>query len=386
LKTNKLLLVLAALPAVGFASTTPDPAVIAKAASLLSHADELLANSPTLEAKYVQIDAYPGKYRDLRQEGTISIERPGELRVEIVRARRVQASDPWKDTGNNTLSIVTPQAQYAVFFHPHSTQVRRQSGSTATNLAEAPALNGFFSGKNTTASLLNRAASDGSLSDVQFEGDEVRFVVGKEERTVDIGNDGLVHKLAVRNLDTKEVRRWSLESVALGKPVADSTFQYVPPRDAIPYERPDRGDGLEVGSIAPDFTVPASDGKTVTLAKLRGKVVVLKFWATWCWPCNQSLPETEALAKQYQASGVETVAIGIKDSKAGLDAWLKKHPLYQHIRFAFEDPNGAAVSSAYRVRTTPTVYVIGRNGNIVAEIEGFTGPNPALEAAIKGSL
>jgi peroxiredoxin len=385
LKINSLSLALAILPAFSAASTHPDPAVVTKAESLLAHSDETLANARTLEAHYTQIDAYPGKYRDLRQEGTVIVERPDELRVEVVRARRVQASDPWKDTGNNTLAVVSPQGRFDVFLHPHSTQVRKDS-STSPSLADVPALNGFFSGKNTPAAILSKAASEGTLEDVKVDGSEVHYSIGKTERTIQIGSDGLVHRFEIRTLGSGETRTWVLDSVSLDKRVAETNFQYTPPADAIPYDRAAPGDGLEIGSTAPDFELPDVNGKLVHLSDLRGKVVLVKFWATWCWPCNQSLPETEALSAAYEGQGVETVAVSIKDSKAGLAAWVKKHPAYSHIHFTFEDPNHPSVSSAYQIRTTPSVYVIGKDGTIVAEIDGFTGPNPALEKAIKAAL
>ncbi len=387
MKINKIAVALVALPGFASALTAPDPAAVSKAAGLLARSDELLANTSTAFAVYTQTDTYPGKFKDLKQVGTVSLARPNELRVEIVRARRIKDGDPWKDTGNNTLSVSGPEGQYAVFFHPHSTQVRKQSKGTSPNLPEAPVLSAFFAGRNTPASLLNAASEAGSLSNVEVNGSEVRFTAGRVERSAEIGSDGLIHSFKSHNLDTQETRTWTLNKVTLVATISPSRFAYTPPADALPYDRGSGGsETLDVGDLAPEFTVTANDGSTIRLSELRGKVVILKFWATWCWPCNQSLPETEAIASAYQPQDVTTVAVSIRDSKKGFDAWVKKHPQYRHIRFAFEDPNHTDISGAYHVRTQPTLYVIGKDGRVTYETEGFTGPNPGIESAIKQAL
>ena len=373
----------------GAFSVGPDPAVLAKAAALLARSDEILSASPSLKAKYTEIDAYPGEYRDLRQTATVELARPDELRVEITRARHVKAGEPWKDTGNNTMTIVGPSGQVDVFFHPHSTQVRNSQAAEnapVRGLQEAPLLSGFFSGKSSPSALLSREQADGSLTDVAVDGQKITFANGAKEQTVELGGDGVARRLSVSDRETGATRTWTLDELSLGATIDPGSFRYNAPADAIPYDKPARGTGLAVGSEAPDFQLTDSDGKTVRLSDLKGKPVVLKFWATWCWPCNQSLPETEALAKQYREQGVVTLAIAIKDSKTGFDAWVKKHPQYSDIRFLFEDPNRSTVSSAYKVRTTPTLIIVGRDGRIQTEIDGFTGPNPALGAAIEASV
>lgn len=367
----------------------PDPAVLAKASALLARSDSLLAASPSLKAKYTEIDAYPGEYKDLRQEATVELARPDELRVAISRSRHVRAGEPWKDTGNNTLTIIGPGGQVDVFLHPHSTQVRTSpaaESSVARGLQDSPLLSGFFSGKASPSALLSREQAEGTLEDVEVDGQRVRFASGLMEQTVELGADGIARRFVSANRSTGVTRSWVLDSVSLGAPVDPWEFRYTAPADAIPYDRPTRGEGLAIGSAAPDFQLADPTGHTVRLSDLRGKPVVLKFWATWCWPCNQSLPETEALAKKYRGQGVEFYAVAIKDSKTGFDAWLKKHRQYSDIRFLYEDPNDPVVSKAYKVRTTPSVFIVGRDGRIQSEIDGFSGPNPAFEAAIQDSL
>jgi peroxiredoxin/outer membrane lipoprotein-sorting protein len=374
------------VPALAGARPAPDPVATAKAETLLRAADRALAEAPSLRARYTQIDEYGQRFKDLRQTGSVVLARPGELRIEITRARRVGPSDPWRDTGNNTLRVSDGRDQFSVFFHPNSTQVRKLHTDKEPAINEAPILSGFFSGKGTPAHVLAAAETEGDLDSVQVDGGSVRYRIGTIDREVDLGDDGLVHRLVVKDEQTRETRTWTLDSVTLGAVTSASDFRYAPPKDALPYDAGRRKQALGAGSAAPDFSVADTSGKTFHLSELRGKVVVLKFWATWCWPCNQSLPDTESLAERHGSQDVEVVAVAIKDSRKGLDAWLKKHRQYSHIRFAFEDPNDPRISGAYQVWTQPTVYVIGRDGTIRGEFEGFTGPNPALEQAVTDAV
>lgn len=355
-------------------------------ASLLQKADETLAGAQSLRARTTDTAEYAAPYRDLRQTCAVALSRSGGVRVEITRARRVRAGEPWKDTGNNTLRVADGEAGYAVFFHPESTQVRKFEPLPAPGVAESPLLAGFFGGANSPYKIYQQAREGEKLSSVRVEGSRIDFTVGKVERTVEVGGDGLVHRIVERNPATGDSRTWTLDSVELNANVPPTDFSYTPPADALPYAQSGREAGLEVGAEAPNVVLGDVDGKPLQLSDLKRKVVVLKFWATWCWPCNQSFPETEALAAKYADQNVASVAVAIKDSRKGLDVWRKRHPENRHVAFAFEDPNQPLASTAFRVTATPTVYIVGKDGRIAARIEGYTGPDPALEDAIKAAL
>ncbi|CAN5701002.1 hypothetical protein BH11ARM2_BH11ARM2_06560 [soil metagenome] len=357
-----------------------------EAASLLQKADETLASARTLRARYTDTAEYAAPYRDLRQTGTVTLARPDGVRVEITRARRVRQGEPWKDTGNNTLRVGDDTAQYAVFFHPESTQVRKIEPLPKPGVNESPLLAGFFGGTTSPYAAFSQARDKGALGEVRVEGQKIDYRAGKTQRTVEIGADGLVHRLVEKEAGSGDVRTWELETIDLDPEISATAFRYEPPANALPYDRSQSGTGLAIGSVAPDISLGDVDGKRLRLGDLKGKVVVLKFWATWCWPCNQSFPETEALAAKLQGEGVETVAVAIKDSRKGLDLWRKRHPQIRHVAFAFEDPSHPDASTAFGIAATPTVYVIDREGRVVAHTEGYTGPNPALEEAVREAL
>ena len=359
---------------------------VGKAEALLKHSDDLLLASQSLRATYTDTATYSTPYRDLRQTGTVTLSKPGLARVEITRARRVTSSEPWVDTGNNTLRVVDGTEQFSVFFHPYSTQVRSTKKLPPAAINEAPLLNGFFGSKNSPWRTYETAKEKGDLKDVQVSGSEITFVAGSVKRVLDLDASGLVVTESEQAIGSPDSRSWHLEKVQIGDTVSRDTFSYRPPAGSLPYERQERLDSIETGADAPEIAVTDVHGKDLHLSSLRGKVVLLKFWATWCWPCNQSMPETEALGAKYGNQGLQTLAVAIKDSRKGFLEWVAKHKKYSHIQFAFDDPGQSLSAKAFQVSTTPTVYVIGRDGKVAAEFEGFTGTNAALEEAVRQAL
>ena len=169
----------------------------------------------------------------------------------------------------------------------------------------------------------------------------------------------------------------------LNAPVDETTFAYTPPTDAKLYVAPML---LANGTAAPDFTVQDKDGKPVKLSDYRGKTVVLDFWATWCGPCQSSLPHTTEMAKKYAAKNVVVLAVNVWDSKAAFDGWLPKHPEYSALNFAIDpnpDQSKSVASALYGVSGIPTQYVIGPDGKIIKSIIGYEPGGHELEKALK---
>lgn len=110
-----------------------------------------------------------------------------------------------------------------------------------------------------------------------------------------------------------------------------------------------------IGTLAPAFRVTSFDGREVSLADLRGKVVVLNFWATWCGPCRKELPLLDAYSKIQQQHGLEVVAVTTEDS---LPLYRLK-PLAAMVSFTmarrFRGDYGA-------VSAVPMNFVIDRSG------------------------
>lgn len=135
---------------------------------------------------------------------------------------------------------------------------------------------------------------------------------------------------------------------------------------------------------APDFTLPALSGETMRLADLRGKVVVLNFWATWCMPCRTEMSTIEALYQRYKERGLEVLAVNLDMLyTAGVEAFVKEVMVTFQILL---DPAWSTARS-YRVLGLPTTYLIDRAGNVVArEVGERNWMDGVSQMAVEGLL
>jgi thiol-disulfide isomerase/thioredoxin len=130
---------------------------------------------------------------------------------------------------------------------------------------------------------------------------------------------------------------------------------------------------MKPGRPAPEFTLPRLDdaSKTLSLSSLRGKVVLLDFWATWCGPCRQMIPLLDALYADWSPRGVELVGVnsdGSGTASEEIAAFLKSHP----ARYPMVIDDGRA-NSIYRVTALPQLVLIGRDGTVRQSFIGLVG-------------
>ena len=129
---------------------------------------------------------------------------------------------------------------------------------------------------------------------------------------------------------------------------------------------------------APSFTLPKSNG-TVSLDSLRGHVVYLDFWASWCDPCRKSFPWMDQLQKKYGDQGLIVVAVNLDVNKTKADKFLADHPVNFTVAF---DPK-ATVPPIYHVKAMPSTFIIDKEGNIAVSHIGFQEKDtPSLEKQI----
>lgn len=133
---------------------------------------------------------------------------------------------------------------------------------------------------------------------------------------------------------------------------------------------------------APDFSLKTTKGK-ISLSELKGKVVYVDFWATWCGPCRKSFPWMNEMRKKYRKQGLRIVAISLDSEKANVAKFLKKIPANFTIAY---DPDGK-VADKYKVEVMPSSYLIDRKGRIVETHLGFRDKDKqSLEDVIKKHL
>lgn len=134
---------------------------------------------------------------------------------------------------------------------------------------------------------------------------------------------------------------------------------------------------------APAFALPDAQGASTALAGLKGKVVMVDFWASWCLPCLKSFPWLSEMQAKYRDRGLVVVGINLDKTTAEAEKFLKRVP---HDFTILYDPAGA-VAAAYSVKAMPSSYLIDRKGGLVLEHGGFRdGDKAALEAAITAAL
>ncbi len=122
-----------------------------------------------------------------------------------------------------------------------------------------------------------------------------------------------------------------------------------------------RGGGdPRVGNAAPDFTLKTLEGQTVRLSDLRGKPVVLNFWATWCPPCRQEMPDLEKAYQKYKDQGIVFLGVDMKEDEATVQEFIQKNGY--HWTFVL-DP-AAQAANAYLVSAIPSTFFIDADGVI----------------------
>lgn len=116
-----------------------------------------------------------------------------------------------------------------------------------------------------------------------------------------------------------------------------------------------------VGSPAPDFTLTDLDGEPIKLSALRGQLVVLNFWATWCEPCRAEMPELERIYQQYQP-GLVVLGVNLQEQPEDVRRFTRSINVTYPILL---DPDGL-VARLYKIIQLPNTYFIDRQGTIQA--------------------
>jgi peroxiredoxin len=130
--------------------------------------------------------------------------------------------------------------------------------------------------------------------------------------------------------------------------------------------------GLEIGNTAPDIRLPNPKGDTVKLSTLRGKVILIDFWATWCSPCVKEQPELAALYKRYKYSvftngkGFEIYGVSLDNKKAAWESGIKKLNI-NWIQVSDLKFWTSPVAKTYNIQALPFNVVIDGKGTIIAK-------------------
>ena len=124
--------------------------------------------------------------------------------------------------------------------------------------------------------------------------------------------------------------------------------------------------GPQVGAPAPDFTLPDLEGRPRALADLRGQVVVLNFWATWCPPCIDEMPSLQRLHNALADRGIAVVAVSVDERFSDIGAFMRKFDL----TFTVLHDDGKKVSRKYQTFKYPETYILDREGRLKTKVVG----------------
>jgi len=132
--------------------------------------------------------------------------------------------------------------------------------------------------------------------------------------------------------------------------------------------------------VAPDFSWKDTNGNVVKLSDLKGSVVLLDFWATWCGPCRMTIPHVEAIYEKYQGKNVKVIGINLDQGDISkVQQFIQQNGMKYLV---VTDPNGK-VSSLYGVDSIPRFFIIDKNGRIAKMIIGY---DPNMEDTISKEI
>ncbi len=131
----------------------------------------------------------------------------------------------------------------------------------------------------------------------------------------------------------------------------------------------------QVDKLAPDFQLPNLDGQIISLSDLRGKPVLINFWATWCPPCREEMPYLQQIYDEWSSKGLVLLTIDIGETPAQIKEFMQNNNLSLPVLLDATK----SVAQRYNITGIPTTFLIDKNGVIRAKIIGSFPSAEAIE-------
>ncbi len=154
------------------------------------------------------------------------------------------------------------------------------------------------------------------------------------------------------------------------------------PTTTVPSPTPTVTEGIQVGNLAPNFKLPDLGGQIISLADLRGKPVLINFWATWCPPCKLEMPYLQQIYDVWMVKGLVLLAIDIGESSSTVTEFMSANNLSLPVVLDIDKK----VALTYGIAAIPTTFFIDRNGIIRQKVIGAFPNKEAIEAELSKIL
>ncbi len=265
------------------------------------------------------------------------------------------------------------------------------SGGTLPNLDEDTFVNKWIDSE-----LMAQAAAKANVTATR---DEADADIARQLQDAKLNETDLLRQLSLLNLTRDEFAQYDQRALAVQKFIDANVLAGVSEvekparlltwliheRATAKIEKPTpstpKSIGVYAGSIAPDFSVQSLQGGEQSLKSLKGKVVLVNFWATWCVPCREEMPAIQAVYDAHKDEGFVVMGIDERESPEEVTSYM--HELDLHIPL-YLDGDGK-VARQYRVFGLPTSVFIGRDGVIREVVIGAMNLN-SLDANVKKML
>jgi cytochrome c biogenesis protein CcmG/thiol:disulfide interchange protein DsbE len=194
-------------------------------------------------------------------------------------------------------------------------------------------------------------------------------------------------KMQIGNTEVPMHQKLVKKRIQIDQPVDPALFSFTPPSGAKEVERLNLFASFPAmtdlaGKPAPAFELESIGGQAFSLAALKGKPVLLDFWATWCAPCRRSVPVLEKLSLESKNTDLVILGVNIEEDRKSVEEFLRKTP----FRYPAVLSGESGILEAYQVTSYPTFILIGRDGKIVAHEIGFGGENQLRKMIDKAGL
>jgi thiol-disulfide isomerase/thioredoxin len=134
---------------------------------------------------------------------------------------------------------------------------------------------------------------------------------------------------------------------------------------------------------APDFTLKSRSGKNLKLSELRGQVVMINFWASWCGPCRQEMPLLDKLYERYSPLGFTLLGVNVEEDSGKAQALLNENPVSFPVLFDVTNK----VSKLYNLSAMPSTVLVDRDGNMRYLHKGYVpGTEVEYEKQVKALI